>query len=880
VISASPPAWPLRRQCLDGTWEFIPGDRKLADLATRIGAPITVPGLWEAQGHLDLDGVAWYRRQFTIGDPAGWWTLRFGAVMDDAEVYLNGRALGAHHGAFTPFDLECTGLVAGVNELAVRVTEHPVGTPAHLRSAHGKQGWMNGVFPSPPSLYLTYGGIWQSVWLDRHGPDRITDCWVNADPDDLTVEVTTAGQHATATVVVEALGRRATHTLPAGPGSAPVNVRFGKVDAPLWSPRSPVLHEASVCLYADGKLSDTRQLRFGLRTISLMGDSFELNGAPFTMQSALVQGFSAGTLYGAQTRAEAEAEVRAAQQAGLNTLRLHIKAFDPVYLDVCDELGMLVHCDIPVAEPIAHDELGPDGPVAEQCVAAATEQVRRDRGHPSIALWSAMNELGEARPSIRAEAGYEGFARRLYDAVRDADPTRPVIENDWIEPDPERVFRSPLLTAHWYGRLSRRYLDGLRDRATRWAGTGRPLLLSEFGDWGLPDLSGGDEQHFWQYGAALRALIESTPWPASVADFVVGTQRYQGLADRFQIELIRQVPGSPGWCLTELTDVPQEFNGLLDLLRRPKQPAIEEIRRATQTVCPIVVRPHWAAQAGGTVDGELVIVNDGPAISGAELVVKLGGAEWRDRADLPAHGITAPRPFRLRCEAPPGEARLDLTVRRHGKILAANAYPVRVVALTAPAGTPVAIAGDLRTREVLQKAGAAITAAGGTDPGRDLLVIGEHALDAHAAAAAGGWLRSGGRVLLLEQQEPGQLPFPAPLRLTSLDTGWGSTPFIFTTAEPALAALPQAAVLASELLSASPDYVYTNLGGGPFALETAVAVLKPPPGQLLGTIVGRMAVGPGLLTVCQLPLADAALAGDPLVLALISDLLRWSCSPL
>ena len=92
-----------------------------------------------------------------------------------------------------PVRLECTGLVTGVNGIAVRVTEHPAGAPAHLRSAHGKQGWMNGVFPSPPSLYLTYGGIWQTVLLDRHGPARITDCWVSADPDDLTVEVTAAG---------------------------------------------------------------------------------------------------------------------------------------------------------------------------------------------------------------------------------------------------------------------------------------------------------------------------------------------------------------------------------------------------------------------------------------------------------------------------------------------------------------------------------------------------------------------------------------------------------------------------------------------------------------------------------------------------------------
>lgn len=873
-MSAEAPTWPSGSQRLDGTWEFIPGDHSLADLAVKSGAPITVPGLWEAQGYLGLDGVAWYRREFTVGDPAGWWTLRFGAVMADAEVYLNGRALGAHRGGFTPFELECTGLVAGVNEIAVRVTEHPAGTPAHLRSAHGKQGWMNDVFPSPPSSYLTYGGIWQSVGLDRHGPARITDCLVSADPDDLTVEVTAAGRLAAATVVVEALGRRATHSLPTG--GAQVNVRLGKVDAPLWSPRSPVLHQARVHLYADGKLSDTRDVRFGLRTISLAGHSFELNGEPFTMQSALVQGFSAGTLYGTQTRAEAEAEVRSAQQAGFNTLRLHIKAFESVYLDVCDELGMLVHCDIPVAEPIAHDELGWDGPVAEQCVAAATEQVRRDRGHPSIVLWSAMNELGEARPSIRAGAGYEGFARRLYDAVRDADPTRPVIENDWMEPDPERVFRSPLLTAHWYGRLSRPYLTGLRDRAAHWAATGRPLLLSEFGDWGLPDLGGGDEQHFWRYGAGLRALVESTPWPGRTADFVAGTQRYQGLADRFQIELIRQIPGLPGWCLTELTDVPQEFNGLFDLLRRPKQPAIEEIRRATQTVCPIVTRPHWAAQAGGTVDGDLVIVNDGPAIGGAELLVNLGRAEWRGRADLPAHGMTAPRPFRLRCEEPTGEARLELTVRRDGEILAANAYPVRVVAPTGPAGTSVWVAGDPRTRDALHESGAFFTAADGADPGRDLLLIGERTLDADSAAAAVGWLRRGGHVLLLEQREPGRLPLPAPLHLTSLDTGWGSTPFIFTTAKPALAALPQAAVLASELLSASPDYVYTDLGGGPFAAETAVAVLKPPPGQLLGTVVGQLPVEAGLLTVCQLPLADAALAGDPLARALISDLLHWS----
>ena len=195
------------------------------------------------------------------------------------------------------------------------------------------------------------------------------------------------------------------------------------------------------------------------------------------------------------------------------------------------------------------------------------------------------------RPSIRAGAGYAGFARRLYDAVRDTDPTRPVIENDWMEPDPERVFRSPLLTAHWYGRLCRRYLAELRDRATRWAGTGRPLLLSEFGDWGLPDLGGGDEQHFWRYGAPCG------PWSSRPRGRPASPTRRR---DPALPGPCRPVPdrangGSrrPGLVLTELTDVPQEFDGLLDLLRRRNGP------RSKKSAAPLKpCAPSSAARTG------------------------------------------------------------------------------------------------------------------------------------------------------------------------------------------------------------------------------------------------------------------------------------------
>ena len=126
---------------LDGRWEFFPGDRGVSQLDADPAQSIDVPGLWEAQGWLELDGVAWYRRRFTLPDTHGWWSLRFSAVMDVTQVWLNGELVGTSDNAFLPFTLDATAaLQVGENVLAVRVFDPPVDHPEHVRLAHGKQG--------------------------------------------------------------------------------------------------------------------------------------------------------------------------------------------------------------------------------------------------------------------------------------------------------------------------------------------------------------------------------------------------------------------------------------------------------------------------------------------------------------------------------------------------------------------------------------------------------------------------------------------------------------------------------------------------------------------------------------------------------------------
>ena len=878
-----------RQASLDGIWDFFPGDHRVDELDRLDGVPIRVPGVWEAQGWLDLDGPAWYRRRFALEEICGHWTLRFGAVMDQAEVYLNGVALGGHDQPFTPFELDpAPTLRAGDNDLAVRVVDPSLHDPDHVRMAHGKQGWANHVFPSRPSLYLTYGGIWQSVSLRRHGPVVVSDVFVNGDPDDLVVAVEAANRSSSAQSVrvgVRTLGTigEAHAYVPPG-GRQRLDVRFGATTAPRWTPDHPKLEEATVDLHADARPSDFHEVRYGLRTVRMSGKRMLVNGEPYRMKSALVQGFRSDGLYAEGTRAQIVEEVAAAKAMGFNTLRLHIKAFDPTYLDVCDEMGMLLHCDIPVAEPLVHEEMGGDSLLTRRCVAAAREQVRRDRNHPSVILWSAMNEVCDGEWEARQWPGYEQLARALYGAVSGEDPTRPVIENDWIEPDPDYVFVSPILTAHWYGRLHRDYLDRIENASKRWAGESRPLFVTEFGDWGLPDMPLVADPPFWDSREVYAAGLAGTLWPGSIARFIIETQRYQGVSDRLQAEVFRRHEHIGGYCLTELTDVPQELNGVLDLFRRPKRIAVAEVTRANQVVLPMLDLDSLVVSAGGILQAPLHVSNDGPPLADVVLEARFGETAPAaqaddllrlDSRDLPARtveerfretvsvirlgdvpGWSATSYPNIAVATPdvPGSHDLVLRLRSGDDDVAENRYPIHVVA---PPPRPV------RVR----------SADGGP------MVVAEDALDAVTGAEARARLERGEVVLILAQRMDAAPHYPVAVELEALTSVWGSTAFRFTTDHGAVPSLPRRAVLVAEDSTVQSASVVSRIEGRPFPDTPVVITYKPVPGAMTGTVLGSHAVGQGRLVLCQYRLSERAASGDAAACALLEDLLRWAAEP-
>jgi hypothetical protein len=127
------------------------------------------------------------------------------------------------------------------------------------------------------------------------------------------------------------------------------------------------------------------------------------------------------------------------------------------------------------------------------------------------------------------------------------------------------------------------------------------MVVSEFGNWGLPDLSklrscyGGAEPWWfetgieWADGVAYphgmeqryRAYHIDKVFP-TISDLASASQRMQYTALKYQIEQLRRNPAIVGYVITEFTDVLWEANGLLDICRNPKSyfDAIGEVNSA------------------------------------------------------------------------------------------------------------------------------------------------------------------------------------------------------------------------------------------------------------------------------------------------------------
>ena len=542
--------------------------------------------------------------------------------------------------------------------LTVRVWDAPVQAPGVLappgspptRAAwipRGKQHW-----------YGECSGLWQPVWLDQRPPNHVTGLRTDLANDLQTVRLSVLGSlntHGRLHVTVrEPNSPTPLWTAEAiGDLSSGLKLLHSWPDLQRWAPGAPSLYDVDVTLDSDG-LTHTRRFTTGFRRIESDEQELRLNGQPIYLRGALDQDYSPQTGYAHPGDVALARRFQVARDAGLNLVRCHVKLPDPRYLALADRLGLFVWYDLPSwGHPQRPDEPFP-GWLDDDVTAMLRGAAVRDAHHPSLIARSVINEGWGL--DLAADADHRRRLRRWVAVARDADPTRLVVDNSamlgalHLDTD---LADMHTYAAHPQGaRDFGAFVDWLAsrppdlwERADADAPANRPVALSEFGLWGLPedwkspapwlldDRTWTPDLAFDQsgFGARFQNSVARQAFD-SLDDLTAATRQVQAEGFRRQIARLRATPGLSGFVLTELMDQGWEVNGLADFQSRPK-PVVQAMRSIADETVVLIDGLPGSAWAGSPVTVRALI--SGPRTAGdAEIVWSVSG-ESRRRETIP-----------------------------------------------------------------------------------------------------------------------------------------------------------------------------------------------------------------------------------------------------
>lgn len=405
--------------------------------------------------------------------------LEFKGVSHTAEVFLDGRKIAEHYNAYTIFDAVCTDLKPGVHTLMVRADNRFSEKSAlHI-----------------PNDYMTYGGIIRPIVLEEVRAAYIQ--YVHVTPyranGKWNARVTVKLKNVFSKDSVSKEEKRFDLALEL----AGLNVMLSDIDittqqeittecvfenVEAWTPEHPQLYEVQVRLLQKGMVYDDLIDRFGFREIHVSGKEIYLNDKKIRIKG-LCRHEDHPQFGCALPFAAMAADLELIKDLGANSIRTSHYPNDEIFLDMCDENGILVweenHARGLSEEAMRNSNFEWQ---AEQVI---TEMIPAHYNHPSIYIWGILNECASG-----TEYGRECY-RRQFDLIRSLDTSRPCsfasckIKTDICLDLPDVV--SYNIYPLWYHDTPvEEYLDDLYQWIQRdTKGSGKPFLVTEIGAGGL-----------------------------------------------------------------------------------------------------------------------------------------------------------------------------------------------------------------------------------------------------------------------------------------------------------------------------------------------------------------------------------------------------------
>ena len=403
-----------------------------------ISQPFTTSG--EAESGFLPGGTGWYRKTFTMPASAAEKTvlLQFDGVYSDAYVYVNGTFVGENHYGYTPFafdisdNLTCDGVTDNV--IAVKAVNNVPSSRWYSGSGIYRDVTLvvtNPVHVDYQGTYVTTPDIEKKIGTVQVETDVVND-------GDSSVEVTVTN------TVVETGDQASTTVIVPADQTVPVTASTVVSSPRLWSVDDPDLYTVRTELSVGGQVVDTVETTFGFRYFSFDSSGFHLNGEHVKLNGVCLH-HDQGALGSAAYYDAMYRQLSIMKDMGVNAIRTSHNPADEDFIDICNELGLLVIEELfdGWVEPkngnsndfsryfeagAANGPYGTDDTMTWAEVAAKAV-VKRDRSDPSVILWSLGNEVQEGT-YWESVGSYASIAQNLIDWIKEVDDTRPTTSGD------------------------------------------------------------------------------------------------------------------------------------------------------------------------------------------------------------------------------------------------------------------------------------------------------------------------------------------------------------------------------------------------------------------------------------------------------------------
>ncbi|GGI51623.1 beta-galactosidase [Mucilaginibacter galii] len=542
-------------------------------------------------------GIGWYRKIFMVSATSQSKNIfiDFDGVYCNSEVWINGHYLGKRPNGYISFQYDLTPFLhygAEKNVIAVKVDNSA----------------------QPNSRWYTGSGIYRNVWLSTTAKSYIPQ-WGTFVTTQVNIKNAIVRMQTLVVVHQEGLRVKASVYAPNGElvnsiitpiesadtlATIQQNIIVGQPK--LWSVDKPNLYKVVLQVLLGTQVIDKYQSFTGIRTFNFDKDKgFSLNEEPMKIKGVCMH-HDLGALGVAINVRAMERQLQILKAMGCNAIRTAHNPPAPEFLDLCDRMGFIVMDEAFDMWRKKKNKQDYYQYFPEWHKRDLEDQIKRDRNHPSVMMWSIGNEIREQFDSTGII-----LTRELVGIVKSLDNTRPVT-SALSEADPKKnfIYQSGALDVLGFNYHPETYADFPKNYP------GQKFLASEtvsgYATRGYYDTPTDSTRH-WPTSSKAKLTQGNPEFAVTAYDNVAA---YWGATHEEYWKIIKKydfLSGEFVWSGFDFIGEPvpypwparSSYYGIIDLAGFPKD--VYYMYQSEWTTKPVLhLLPHWNWEPGKTVD--------------------------------------------------------------------------------------------------------------------------------------------------------------------------------------------------------------------------------------------------------------------------------------